>query len=115
VHEYSIVQALIQRVEAEVRAQGAVAVHRLTVRIGDLAGVERDLLKTAFDTFRERTVCAGAELDITPVAAEWVCPRCRRPIAAGQILRCVECGLPARLEAGDEIVLERIEMEVADV
>jgi Zn finger protein HypA/HybF involved in hydrogenase expression len=30
-------------------------------------------------------------------------------------LRCPDCAVPARLAAGDEIVLDRIEMEVSDV
>ena len=29
------------------------------------------------------------------------------------MLRCAACGTPARLVAGDEILLERIEMEVS--
>jgi hypothetical protein len=47
------------------------------------------------------------------VAARWSCPGCGRPIASGEILRCPDCLRPARLEAGDEILLEQIEMEVA--
>ncbi len=39
-HEYSIVQALVERVDAEARARGATAVHRLSVSIGELSGVE---------------------------------------------------------------------------
>jgi hydrogenase nickel incorporation protein HypA/HybF len=111
-HEYSIVRALIERVEQEARARDAVAVHRLSVRIGRLAGVEPDLLATAYDLFRERTVCAGAELAITPVEAGWACPECDREIRSGEVLRCPRCGTAARLVRGDEIVLDRIEMEV---
>lgn len=112
-HEYSIVRALLDRVEQEARDRGATAVHRLRVRLGELSGVEPDLLATAYRTFRERTRCADAELDLVPVAAAWGCPRCGRAIAPGCFLRCPECAVPARLSAGDEIVLERIEMEVA--
>ena len=39
-HEYSIVAALLERVNAEARAKEASRVHRLTVRIGELAGVD---------------------------------------------------------------------------
>ncbi len=112
-HEYSIVRALLDRVESEARARRATAVHRLRVRIGELSGVEVDLLATAYRTFRERSLCAGAEMDVVPVAAEWACPRCARPLVAGEVLRCPDCAVPARLVAGDEIVLDRIEMEVA--
>jgi len=112
-HEYSIVRALLDRVDREARARQATAVHRLQVRIGELSGVEIELLATAYRTFRERSLCAAAELEVVPVAAAWACPRCDRPVAAGALLRCPDCAAPARLVAGDEIVLDRIEMEVA--
>lgn len=111
-HEYSIVQALIERVDTEVRARGATGVHRLTVRIGELSGVEAELLSTAYDTFRERTVCERAELDLEIVPARWACPDCGGAIARGAVLTCPSCAMPARLVQGDEIRLDRIEMEV---
>lgn len=113
-HEYSLVAALIDRVEQEAEARHA-RVHRVHVAIGELAGVEVDLLRTAYATFSERTICDGAELEIHPVPAEWRCPRCDTTIARGALLRCPGCGKPARLVRGDEIVLERIEMEAPDV
>ena len=111
-HEYSIVQALLERVAAEARARRATSVHRLSVRIGELSGVEPELFVTAFVTFRERTICEGAELDLQTVAARWECPVCGRDIGRGERLTCTSCALPARLAAGDEIMLDRIEMEV---
>ena len=112
-HEYSIVRALIDRVEREARARGATSVQRIHVRIGELAGVEKSLLATAYETVRERTLCSGAGLEINAVEARWVCSGCGKTIARGEILECRECGRPARLEGGDEIMLERIDMEVA--
>ncbi len=111
-HEYAIVQALLAQVEAAAQAAGATAVRTIRVRIGELAGVEVDLLRTAYATFRERGPCRTAELAVEAVAARWACPRCRRPRARGEVLRCPECSLPARLVAGDELILDRIEMEV---
>lgn len=111
-HEYSIVQALLERVEEEARAHRATAVHRLHVSIGELSGVEADLLATAWEILRDQTICGTAPLQIRPVPARWICSGCGAPIRPGEILRCRTCGQPARLAAGDEIVLERIEMEV---
>jgi hydrogenase nickel incorporation protein HypA/HybF len=112
-HEYSIVQALVERVAVEARARQATAIHRLTVRIGELSGVDVGLLTTAFATFRDRTICERADLDVHSVPARWECPECAGEVGPGTMLRCSRCGAPARLAAGDEIVLDRIEMEVA--
>jgi hydrogenase nickel incorporation protein HypA/HybF len=112
-HEYSLVQALLEQVDRQARAHHALAIYKLHVSVGELAGVEVALLKTAYATFRERTRCAGAELEVRSVPARWSCPGCGRVVPRGEPLRCVDCGTPARLGAGGEIVLDRIEMEVS--
>ena len=110
-HEYSVVSALVQRVEQEARARRATAVTRLYVRIGALAGVEPELLASAFTLCREGLL-RDASLEIETAEATWACPRCDTALAAGAVLRCPTCGVPARLVSGDELLLERIEMEV---
>ena len=114
-HEFSIVSALLNRIEAEARSREAVAVHHVRVRVGELSGIEGDLLQSAFELVRERTIAARADLEIVPVAARWICPMCSAEIPRGAVLRCPSCELPARLEHGDEILLDQIEMEVSDV
>lgn len=111
-HEYSIVEALISRVAEEAEARGAAGVSRLYVKIGALSGVDPDLLASAYELFRERTICAGAELRIERVKERWTCSGCGRTVERGAALICSACASPARLVQGDEIVLERIEMEV---
>lgn len=112
-HEYSIIQSLVDSVEAVAAQNGGAAVHHLYVQIGELAGVDCDLLQTAYETFRFGTVCADAPITIERIGARWECPSCRAAFSRGAILRCPDCNTPARLAAGDEIVLRRIEMEVA--
>lgn len=111
-HEYGLVQALLERVEREASARNASAVHRLTVRIGPLAGVDRDLFASAYDLCRPGTPCREAELVLMSEAVEWRCDVCQVPIDAGAELVCPMCRWPARLVGGDAIVLERIELEV---
>jgi hydrogenase nickel incorporation protein HypA/HybF len=81
-HEYSLVQAMYDQIERIAQARGAVAVRRVHVRIGRLAGVEPELFRTAYDVFRIRTLCSGAPLVIEDAA-------------------------------DDELLLERLELEVA--
>ena len=80
-HEYSIVQALYDKVVAEAAARQATRVHEVRVRIGELAGVDVGLLETAWKTFRVHTICETAPMDVNRVA-------------------------------GDDLVLERIVLEV---
>ena len=111
-HEYSLMLALMERVEQEAASRRAVAVHRVRIRIGELSGVEPDLLESAFSIVRERTICERAVIEITRVPAQWECSRCQSPLNAGDLLQCAACGAPARLTRGDEILLEQVELEV---
>ena len=112
-HEYSVIQALMGRVEAEASARQAVAVHRVRIRIGEVSGIEPDLLVTAFDMVRGEGICRAARLEIERVAARWGCPQCGGTIRLGDVLQCPDCSRPAALLAGDEIMLDQIELEVA--
>jgi hydrogenase nickel incorporation protein HypA/HybF len=113
VHEYSLVQNLVTRVEQEARRRSALRIHRLSVKVGELSGVDPELLQTAYDTFRAGTICAEAPLTLTRVAASWSCPRCEQPLARGAVLRCPACDVPARLDEGsDALTLDGIEMEI---
>ena len=110
-HEYSLVRAMVDRVEQEARVRNATAVTRLGVRIGAMSGVEPELFASAF-TLCQEGLLAGATLDIRRSEAAWACPKCAVAIPAGGVLRCAACDAPARMVAGDEIILEQIEMEV---
>ncbi len=112
-HEYSIVQSLIDLAEENARNNNAKKVTRLEVKIGVLSGVETELLQTAFDTFKEGTICDGAKfiMKIQPVLVrcrdcgnenelakdEYVCPNC-----ASQNLEILD---------GEEMYLMSLELE----
>ena len=72
-HEYSIVQAMFDQIEARARECRALSVRRVLVRIGRSAGVDVPLLKTAYDNFRVRTICEGAPLDVEEIPERWTC------------------------------------------
>ena len=111
-HEYSIVQALYDAVVSQASAHNARSVHRVRVRIGEMSGVDPGLLDTAWNTFRVNTMCERAAMDVEIVPAEWRCGVCAAPVPRGSALACAACGAPATLTQGDEILLDRIVMEV---
>src|SRR3954466_16151737 len=111
-HEYSLVQALFDEIRDAAHARGALSVRRVRVQIGEIAGVDAELLRTAYDLYRVHTLCDAAPLDIEDVAARWECPDGHGDIARGRALVCPSGARPARLAAGDEIVLSQLELEV---
>ena len=112
-HEYSLVDALLRRVEDEARQRNATAIHGIKVSLGELAGVEPELFRTAYVTFRAGTLCEMATLEILRCPATYTCPTCGKGFARGEVLRCERCARPARMdEKSDALLLESIDMEV---
>jgi hydrogenase nickel incorporation protein HypA/HybF len=113
-HEYALVENLLDQVSRHAEARGATAVKRVIVRLGELAGVDPELFAAAFDTFRAAGRCGEAQLVISRVEARWVCAQCGRLLERGSVLHCPVCHVPARLAEGDELLLQRIELEVPE-
>lgn len=64
-HEYSIVQALLDQCEHYAKENHAETITKIVIKIGQFSGVEPYLLETAFDAFKEMTICSQAEFIIT--------------------------------------------------
>lgn len=91
-HEYSIVQSLLDQCEEHAKVNNAKKITKVVLKIGILSGIEIDLLQTAFDTFKEETICHEANLIInlqkivvecnecnetsTLEKHEFLCPKC---------------------------------------
>jgi hydrogenase nickel incorporation protein HypA/HybF len=112
-HEYSIVQALLDQCEHHARINGSRKVMKVTVKIGVLSGVELHLLRSAFETFREDTVCREAELEIIHQKVLVECGKCRRQSTIEKHdYHCPNCGsAEVRVIDGEDMYLMRLEME----
>ena len=75
-HEYSIVQSLLEQCEENAKANNATKISKVVVKIGVMSGVEPDLLQSAFDTFKEGSICDGCEYiqNIQPIVIK--CQKC---------------------------------------
>lgn len=113
-HEVSLVHALFDQLDRAIAPHPPHAVRLVAVRVGELAGVEPTLLRTAFEGCRGERGFAGAELVLTDERAAWACRACGAAVPAGGPLQC-SCGGDARLDAGDALVFDRVELEVVDV
>jgi hydrogenase nickel incorporation protein HypA/HybF len=115
VHEYSVVESLLDRVRESARGYHVRRVRRLRLRLGALSGVDAGLLRTAYDLCAPGTFCDGAELQIEAVAPRWRCSSCGQDSQPVERLICAACGGGVTLLEGDEIVLEKVDLEVEDV
>jgi hydrogenase nickel incorporation protein HypA/HybF len=111
-HEYSIASALLELAAEHAAKRDADRVVALEISVGELSGVEIELLETAWSLVRERSICEGVPLSISRVEARFCCRDCGESVPRGERLACGACGGPAQLTAGDELLLQRIEMEV---
>jgi hydrogenase nickel incorporation protein HypA/HybF len=111
-HEYSLVLSLIERVEQELKNHGSTVAHRITVSVGELSGVEPELMASAFEIAREESMLRTTELIISSVKARWQCTHCARDIDGTSSLTCEACNTPAKLTEGGEILFESVELEV---
>jgi hydrogenase nickel incorporation protein HypA/HybF len=112
VHEAALCAALLARVEAVARAEGALRVSRVRLRLGPLAGVEAELLARAYALARAGTLAAAAELAIEVAPVRVRCRDCGAESGAGpRHLRCGACGSPAtQLLSGDELLLAGVDL-----
>jgi hydrogenase nickel incorporation protein HypA/HybF len=113
-HELSICQSLLQRVERVAADNGARAVERICLRIGGLSGVEPTLLERAFEVARLGTRAERAELRIEggPIIV-----RCRACGGSSTVppnrLLCADCGdWQVTVTEGEELTLLSVDLEL---
>jgi hydrogenase nickel insertion protein HypA len=112
-HEYSIVQALMEQVETLAEENEAERVSKVVVKIGVMSGVEPHLLEIAFDTFKEKSICEGAEfvLNIQPLTI--LCLECDIQSELDEIAYCCpQCrSLKVEVVDGEDMFLMSLEMQ----
>lgn len=112
-HEYSIVQALINQCEALAVTNKASAITKIVVKIGQYSGIEPHLLETAFETFKERTICERAQfvMNVQPLVVH--CTDCQKESVLDQPhYICPVCqSIDIRVIDGEEMMLMSLEMD----
>ncbi|MDH5324648.1 MAG: hydrogenase maturation nickel metallochaperone HypA [Gammaproteobacteria bacterium] len=113
-HELSICQSLLSQVNNIARQHHAIQVDTIHLRVGPLSGVVPELLQTAFTVAKTDSLVKNAVLLIQSSPIQVRCRRCHVATEASiNRLVCGVCGdWHTTLLSGDELQLERIEMEI---
>lgn len=111
-HEFSIVSSLLDLCEKNAKENSATKILKVEVKIGKLSGVEPHLLQTAFDTFKEKTICDSAELLLHIQDLVVLCQECgKESVLEKNCFACPECGGAVEVLDGEDMYLMRLEME----
>lgn len=112
-HEYSIVNSLLELCEQHARENEAKNVLKVSLSIGVLSGVEPELLRSAFETFKEGTICEHSKLDmvVEPITAR--CLACQKEFEVVDFhYVCPHCqSVDLQTLTGQEMHLMSLEME----
>ena len=113
-HELSIAISLIECAGEEAAKHGSAAVRAVHLRLGPLAGVEKEALLFSYGLAAEGTPLAGSQLVIEDAPVAVFCPECgeRRPVRSLQSFCCAECGTPAtEVVQGRELEVVALEID----
>jgi len=111
-HELSVCLSLLESVERIAAQNGGRAVRAIHVRIGPLAGVEPELLRSAYPLAAAGTIAAAATLELTSADLIVRCTQCgEESVVVVNRLLCAHCGdFRTRVVSGDELLLQSVEL-----
>ena len=112
-HEYSVVQALLNQCEEVAEQNDAQKITRVVCKIGVMSGIENHPLQVAFDTFKEGTMCETAEFIINEQKLKLECRDCGHVFETDEIRYfCTKCeSLRVKVLDGEDMYLMSLEME----
>ena len=113
-HEASIAKGILETAAAALSRPEA-KITQITVVAGVLAGVQRESLELYFAELSQGTVAQGAALNLKHAPAKLVCTGCKSQTLyqndGDLAVRCARCGGTNRLEGGNELYIESMEIE----
>lgn len=112
-HEYSIVQSLLDLCEQNATNNNATKITKVVVKIGKLSGVEPHLLEIAFNTFKDNTICANANFEMNIQNVIVSCKECNTTSTIEEnTFCCPKCqGYELDIKDGEDMYLMSLEME----
>ncbi|EAI9377221.1 hydrogenase maturation nickel metallochaperone HypA [Campylobacter coli] len=113
-HELSIVESLIELCEENALNNKACNVQEIYVKIGRLSGIEVELFKRCFETFKENSnICKNAKLFIELAPLEILCLKCdQASILEENVFKCPKCqSIEYKITQGEDLHLMRLVME----
>lgn len=115
-HEFSLVQTLLEQVDTLRREQAAERVVSICVSVGEFAGVEPELLRSAYQMLVEETPMRGAELQMNRIPLQSRCDNCGCDFTVERFrFECPQCNnRNVTIVRGQDLVLESVTIEQSE-
>jgi hydrogenase nickel incorporation protein HypA/HybF len=115
-HEFGLMQSVLENVEISARESGAIKVTEIRLIIGEMCEVIPDSMEFAFEALSPNTLSDNATLTITTVKPRSRCTQCGHEFEHKRLLRsCPKCeSLVTELLAGKELYIDAIEVEMPE-
>jgi len=100
--------------EEEADRRGGVQISAVHLKLGQLSGVVKEALLSAYGMACDDTPLKGSRLIIEEVPVVVFCPSCQREssLSSIQLFCCAECGTPtSEIVQGKEIEVVAVEIE----
>lgn len=112
-HELSLLEGMVEGLQAEARREGFARVHRVRLEVGRLSGAEPEALRFAFGPATEGTLAEGAELVLLDVPGTGLCRACGAEVEIGARFEpCPACGEGfVDVTGGTELRIKDIDVE----
>ncbi len=112
-HELSIAMSVLESLKGEAARRPGSKFVKVGLRIGELAGIDRDALTFGFDALVKETEWQRLELEIESVPRRQRCPRCQLEFPVKDYeFTCPNCGEEETVSAGgDELDIAYVELE----
>ena len=114
-HEFSLVKALLEQVQGIRQARGMDRVVSIDVSVGEMAGVETELFREAYDLLVPAIDSWKAKLTVTELPLEARCRVCGGTFRVARLrFICPACGAAdVAVVQGDAVILQRVTFETA--
>lgn len=112
-HELSLAENVLQIIEETARSQHFRRVRSVTLEIGQLAAVEPEALRFAFDSVMRGTLADGAQLEMIETPGGGRCTECGATVVMpAPYSLCPDCGSPRiQIVVGDRMRVVDLQVE----
>jgi hydrogenase nickel incorporation protein HypA/HybF len=113
-HEFGLMQSVLENVETAAREAGAERVTEIRLVIGEMREVVPDAMEFAFEALAPDTLSAEGRLVMTMVSPRSRCSQCGHSFEHDRFHRaCPACdSLATELVAGRELYIDAIEVDL---